>query len=537
MEHGLQRWRDRWTAAGVPTIPLWPNGKEPMCDSWNIVSPADQWAEVGGAAFRGNIALLTGHGLVGIDCDAPITVENVRAGIEGMGLRLPEQETQSKMTHFFARVRGVPDWFNWCNLAPEVGPGEFRAQNAYLVAQCSRIGENRYRFRYGGPEAIAALKPVRWQDLQWLIPEKQAYAGPLTSPPVPLVWRELPDKALALLQTSAMTTGPTKPFCGYHSRSEAEFAAVAMAILAGWSFDQVKLLFVEILPGHYRDAKDRERCISRMYTRALGLLASTPDRMRIAEAYRNAQLAPWPGRGGGLERGVYLALLAIAWQCDRWQVRAAVRTLAEHTAGGHSGAHKALRRLARADLVRRVEGWHWDHEQEQALATLWRVKMHNLDTENPVVERRGCVSGGSDLEQPVAGGEGVRSTGGENQSKEIVSTYCAFSNEVWARRRLGRSAHQVYCWLGADPLKIVELVPLTGKCRNTVARALDRLSRHDLAERVTGGWVRGAANLAGVAERFDAEEHARKRRAEHEWQRERWYEKTETRGQDDNGRK
>lgn len=496
---GLMRWRERWTGAGFPAIPLRRNGKEPLCDAWNVTAPADQWEEVG-SAFRGNIGVVVGNGNAAIDCDSESTVRNVREGLSAMGLQLPEVETQSGGRHFYTRVVRVPARFNWCNLGAQVGPGELRARNAYLVTPCSAMDGRRWRFVRGSPEAIAGLRPVAWRDLQWLIAPQRAATLTLEAPPIRLVWREMPAKARLLLGASAETMGPVRPFAGYVSRSEAESAAVAMLILAGWSFELIGNLFEQMRPGHYRDTKARDHYLAETYRNALGALASTPDRQAIAEMYRDAQLAPWPGRGGGLERDVFLALLAVCWQCDGWVVRASVRCLAQHAAGSLRGVHNALGRLQRANLIHKAAGWQWDGDRQRAQAATWRL--HKKETEVTGIEEKGLLQEAS-----------------RHVHHGALSTYCALP-EAFARGRLGRSAGAVYCHLVSEPLTVRELAEATGKHRNTISAALRRLEGCGLASREGRKWVRGDADLGEVADELGAEDSARWRRGQHERQRE-----------------
>lgn len=493
----LAQWRDRWTAAGVPTIPLRPNSKRALCAAWNLTPTPEQWAEANGRAC--NIGALMGNGLVAVDCDAPATVEAVRAALDGMGLRWPEVQTQSGGRHYYGRCADAPDWFNWSTLAREVGPGELRARNAYLVAPCSEVDGRPWRFVAGAPESLPKLRPIAWRDLAWLLDAQNATAqaapGNLEHPPLRLVWRPMPERVRALLRASALTRGPSRPFEGYASRSEAEYGAVAGLILSAWSFDEIRATFDELQPGHYRDAPNREQWLARAYESALGWLASTPERMTIADAYRAAELAPWPGRGGGLERAVYLGLLADCWRWGAWEVRASVRCLAQHAAASVDGAHNALTRLERAGKISRVKGWAWDTDTTQAEATAWQVHLdRTVTTRNLYL-----------------------------QDLEPLSVLCALSGaEVWSPVALGRSAQAVYRLLGAQPVGVTELARLTGKHRNTIARALVNLRGCGLAEEHDGGWVRGARDLAEIADATNALERGLLRRARHDRQRRAW---------------
>lgn len=522
-ETGLSQWRDRWTAAGIPTIPLHPYSKEPVCKAWQVRSSADQWDQVGGPRFRGNIGVVTG-GPVGektvavADGDTPETVEAIRAGFSAMGIDpdgLPAvSTTKPGNRHFYITIAGAPEG-NYVNLSRSVGKGELRfGPGAYVAAPCSLVDGIRYRFVSGAPEAIAGLRPIAWRDLRWMVAPTTYVQVSIDSPPVRLVRRDMPARARWLLDNLAATSGPTRPFLGYASRSEGECAAVAMLILAGWTFAEIQGEFARSLPGHYRDNGNRERCIEREYNNVLGFLASCENRAEIAGTYRAAELAPWPGRGGGLERSVTLALLATAWQWDSWTVGASIRDIAEHAAGSKRGVSNALARLQERGLVRRVQGWTWDARGRTARATLWDLSACPIGS---------LKSHGVEIVAGQAGAGGARTDAESAESGSAVYLLCMGESEVWAWARLGRSAGAVYAHLGVEPLEVQELAEATGKHRNTVSAALRRLEAYGLSEHGRGGWVRGPAALDGVARELDAVACARRRRLAHSLQRDGWY--------------
>jgi DNA-binding transcriptional regulator GbsR (MarR family) len=99
-------------------------------------------------------------------------------------------------------------------------------------------------------------------------------------------------------------------------------------------------------------------------------------------------------------------------------------------------------------------------------------------------------------------------------------------SELFAHSSLGRSGGMVYTHLTDDPKSVTELAELTGKNRKTVSNALERLQRYNLAQSVKSGrwdkWIRGNADLSQVAELFDCEEKAEKRKQRIEDQRNRF---------------
>ena len=512
----LGEWRDRWTAAGFPVIPLWPGSKVATCESWQLLPPAAQWEQTSHVRYP-NIGARAGNGTMMIDADSSPTAARVRAGLEARGLHWPEVATR-RGTHFYGRCSDVPAGFNYGLLDNEVGPGEWRARHSYVVAPCSQVNGHRYRFRIGSPEAVARLAPIRWRDLEWLIGTRQAVTFELEALPVRLLRRPMADRTRELLQALANTNGPTKPFGHYASRSEAEAAVIAGLILAGWTFEQVAELFDAVQPGHYAEHAHRDYYLARTYRKTLNYLASTPERQAAAAAYQAVDAAQWPGRGGALEHAVLLGLLAIGWQWNTTVAEAAVRSLAEHTAAGKSGVHNALGRLQEAGLIRQVRGWQVHADRREAKANAYEICPLIVQTESePETDFAQRVDNSHSIEPLL-----------ETPPVDIVSTYCAFEvQEVWARARLGRSAGLVYGHLGPDEIGVSALAEATGKHRNTVRKALHRLAERGLAEQAGRQWIRGPADLAAVARDLDAEGHAKRRRHRHDLQRVAWWEHVE----------
>jgi len=523
-DHGLKRWRDRWTRAGTPTIPLM--GKRAICEAWQVRSPPDQWDEVGGAAFRGNIGVVTGNGLAAIDCDTPQTTEAVTTGLASLGLApetLPRVRTASgDGCHIYIRVRNAPEG-NYNLLDPEVGAGELRyGPSAYVVAPCSKVNGRRYRFDQRDPEAIPTLPAIQWGDLLWLITSTSHSSLDLAAPPIPLLRREMPYRArLLLIHLGNAPRGEPvtildlrgKAIRWYRSRSEAEAAAMAILILAGWNIEEIKTAFEEHNPAHFARHAKPLWYLTETYHNVLNELASTPTRSEIAESYHQAQQQPWPGQSGTSDLRVYQALLAICWQWDTWDVRASQRELAEYASVRRKTVSRALDRLQDTPLVQRAERWSWDRLAGTTHATAWHVSECTRMT--PVVTvleagTRAYSCWGREQEEGAA-------TGSENVGAFDV-------NELWAGIQRGKSAGLVYGRLRSEPCSVEKLARLTGKHRHTVTRALEVLADYGLSERVKGGWIQGAVDLAEVARKLDTAKAAAKRRADHEREREAWQE-------------
>ena len=513
--NGLRRWRQRYTECALATIPLPAGAKAPptIGRDWQHISPAKQWRKAG-VHFRGNIGLLAGGGLAIIDCDAKDTEHAVHAWLAGLGIATPTVRTPHGL-HAYLRCGDVPDAFNWAHLA--CGPGELRARNSYTVAPPSIVNGRRYRFESGRLESIGRVK---WRDLSTLVKPGVASA-PMDAPPLPLLHRHMPAKTRKLLRQ--LHRRPVYMPMANGSRSEHEASVVSSLIVSGWSYDDIAETFEKWRPGHYVECGEhRFAYLERTHHRVLGWLAACGERPAIVELYRDASSMAWPTRSGLHDRATFLALLSLCWQYGSFEVHASVRDLAVLSAKSTKGVRNALRRLARAGLIERVADAELveratDAElARQVLAgklvdisprmtgARWRVYAPKVPICHTLV--------------PIGRtGSGDRVPGGSQNSQDIMC-------EVWGWHGLGRSAGAVHDALSSEPASVGDLAVATGKHRNTVGRALGKLAKYGLAERVSGGWRRGTGSLADVAETVDAQGHhdTRRRRVEHDraiWRR------------------
>jgi hypothetical protein len=370
MDGQTTRWLNRYELAGIETIPLKQNEKCPICKAWQITPSADQWDTVGPGSF--NIGIRAGQGLAIIDCDAPQTTEAISDWSNGLGLNLPTVQTQSGNRHFYLKCDNIPAGINWQRLA--IGPGELRARNSYVVAPCSAIDGRLYQFITGNPEEISILPPIAWADIAWLIdPEKYVVNPELESLPIRLLKRSMPSDARKLLKACSFTD-KGDPIGQYVSRNEAEGAVVAKLILAGWTFDEILHAFEQYRPGHFIEQRNPAEYLRRVYNWAVNSVTAKPIRVKVAENWHIARVAPWPGRAGSLDRLTYLGLLSIAYQCNNWKVRASQRHIALYAGASQRGISNSLKRLQEIGLVKKSRLWYWDDSSTQTEATTYTVK-------------------------------------------------------------------------------------------------------------------------------------------------------------------
>jgi hypothetical protein len=523
----LADWRDRWTWAGFPAIPLLPNTKNPkVCEGWQTRPPAELWHEATQkCGDHLNIGVRMGNGNAVIDCDAPKTRQTVEAlfsslGIDPMSLPVTQTATPGHC-QYYIRVTNITDTHNLRHLpAQETGPGELRfGPGAQCATVCSTVDNRRYRFERGGPESIPTLKPIRWRDLEVLLAKRAAQAvttpavetttaitGPWRCTPIPLLHRDMPAQTQRLLRKLETATVGQMVFTQdtdgnaavYDSRSEAECAVVAGLILSGWDLGEIERAFYHWQPGHWREQPNRTRCLQREFDWALSRIVGNPTRRAIADLWQRAQCWPWPGRGGAMEKSVYLGLLSIGWAWESWQPFASQRDLAELAGTRDVVVGRALKRLQAGGLVEVME----PANRIMGLATRWDLSKHAL-TE-------------------ISRGPTDKPGGTKPMYSERGSDTGALAGVVWAR--VGRSAGLAWTHLGDEPLDVGALAEMTGKCKRTVKSALGRLGAWDLVEPVEGGWVRSARSLQDVADEIDAAGRAKRRHHDHVLQREAWQE-------------
>jgi len=509
--HGLELWRDRWRSAGVQVIPLKAHSKEPVFNTalrgWSKVPPDEQWRECGGPDFRGNIAAVLGQGIGVLDADNEQAVISIAAFFDGIGMAdIPTVRTVSDGRHYWIRVLDAPESVSFRHLASDVGDGELRVSRCYVAVPCSAIGDKRYKFISGSPESITRQRAIKWQDLRALITSDAYEIFEFERPPVRCLRRALPAKAERLLTLLFVAPQSVQVTKDYKSRSEAEAAVVAMAILSGWTFEEIVNLFEHQQPGKYESERAwRKKYLAHTYKRVLSDICSVPERLQLAELYHEADEMLWPGRTGLLNKAVYKAILAIAWQWQTFTVSASIRDIAEHATGSKQGVNNAIKRLCELGLIRKLSPGT-SHK-----AALYQVNFsRKVDISHVYgykAERLTCQS--TPARDP------------ESDADMLTWQEC----ELWSQTALGRSAGLVYACLSVDVgVRVSVLAERTDRAWGTVKLALEKLERYKLAEREGKLWRRGPADVLEVAAEFEAKQRAKSRRYAHEHERQVWEE-------------
>jgi predicted transcriptional regulator len=514
----LDSWRMTWQRAGLPDphplrAPGGGNRGKEYVEGCEGLPPADQWRKAYSKGSFWNMGLLPGSTFAIIDCDDGPADTNMRAGLAGLGLRSVAERTPSGGAHLWLRVRGVPEGANdFIPLRPDIGRGHI-LRGRYNVAVTCSVGSNgkTYHFDDGAePATIAALPVVSFRDLTFCLPvavsQGQGQAPALDVQPLRLLHRDAPSTEAMLLDLRGWPEATT--YLGYKSASEAEAAAVARLILAGWGYDAIRAAFDKYSPGSFiRNLRGRYKYLRHTYQNILGQLAATPPRPAIADAWQTVQSTgmAWPGRGGLYDQAVLSGLLALAWAswpCE-WQVGASVRDLGQYASCSHQAVSNALGRLVDAGLIRRA-GYENGTGRYDLSALASNIAIRH---------------GGATYSESEKGVEevGVKSAGAGGAPVDLPG-----GSELWSVGLLGLSAGAVYQLLSDDPAGACDLAELSGKGRRTIERALNRLASCGLAERLVAGWVRGPADAAAVASVQGAPLAARLRHEHHERERLAW---------------
>ena len=508
----LDIWRVRWQRAKLPVHPLQPDSKIPALVGWQTLPPDEQWSQVEGRDDL-NVGVMPGCSAACIDGDSQAAAAAIGAGLRGLGVgAVIENTPQQGHQHFWVRVAGLPAG-DVHLLAPAIGAGELRTRRANVVVTCSAIGGRRYEFvTVGGPEALAGLPVVRFKDLLWLLPVSVGLSPALPPQidelPVRVLWRDGLGAVAMLRELCGWPAATT--YLSYQSASEAEAAAVARLILAGWDYSQVAAAFECWQPGAYRRRGTyRGRYLSLTWRKVLSHLAQSAPRPAVATAWQNVQSMAFSGRGGPLDKAVLSGLLSMAWVAKSWQPGASVRDLALYAAASVHGVHNALSRLAAAGLIRRIG------VDPETLSGLWDC--------SPVV-----TSGNIRHSARVSGEPGANEAEGEREDEgggSLAGAPTLGSNgdaEIWSQRLLGRPAGEVYRFLCEAPAAVAELAGRSGRPRITVYRVLARLETLGLAVLAPAGWVRGAADPGGIGQMMGAPARSAARRERYGRERERW---------------
>ena len=349
-----------WQDIGIETIPLWKGRKIPVLKGWNDLNPSFQWSRVA-EEIRWNIGCRSGNGISFIDCDDAPTVGVVEDKLSSLGLEPLSIETL-RGKHYYLRLQGIPEGFNISKLS--IGSGELRCNRSFVVAPNSIVKGFQYEIIRGSPKSFLRQPVIDWDDLLWLLPKaKRVTRGKLSTPPIPLLKRDVPPRVWHLVDV--LSRGELDK---YQSKSELECAIVTILILQGWSFNEIKSFFGRIiskLKAHYSSkGKHKGSYLKITFSNALLELTSSPCRKAIASYYQNDLTFK-----NDSDRNVFKALLSICWQWNNWTIHASTRDIAQLSGFSQTGVWNALNRLQRQGAIELLARGTYKGKK----ASLWRV--------------------------------------------------------------------------------------------------------------------------------------------------------------------
>lgn len=519
--------RDAWQQAGAVVIPLRADSKTPAAGrSWLTTPSAAQWQTLP-AGKPCNLGIVCGAGHAVIDADNAEAVRNVDAQLAGLGIldQMPIERTPNGGRHYHAKLVEVPHGFNYALLARQLGAGELRAANCYVVAAPSTVAGRPYVFEQGGPHTLPALRVMAWRDFDWLLPAGAVAVDRVEVPPVRLLERSAGGAVEVLLDKLGHAQARSRrgdrlergqAVGKYGSTSQAEAATVAILILRGWSFDAIAALFEQTQPAHYRlrraadanaDAVLRVAYLRATYGNVLAELASNATRQQLALAWRTVEQAGAAGEGAEAERRVLLAMLAHAWQVDALTFCASRRDLALHAQLSGQVVDAARQRL-HAERVLKVR-------RPRAAAALWQGLRYTLDADFVAGLAAGLIRYNSCHRSQLIQVPSSAAVPSGNDRRTLAAAAV-----VWARQHCGPASKNIYIGLGSAAQPVRTLAAAAGLSVGRAERALLRLASYGLAVQVAEGappvrrgagrpacklvayWLRGPVDVAELASRL-----------------------------------
>ena len=444
----IVREAERLFDAGLNVFPVVKGGKEPYGPHGILTTTRLHRPSLAGLVTDSNLAVMTGRlsgGLFVLDCDSWETFQRVGEQLAARGIR--------------TWIRSGTDGGQYWLLCAEgevrnakIGALDILGNRKYTVALPSIHPEGMvYEWveRDGPNPPLVSLAQLDFLPLQLeSVSRRRTCEKPNVLPPVA-------NRVLVERNTT-----------GYSSNSEAEYAACASLVSAGFEDGWILRVFEQFGPPHYTRVGDRN--FKRYVLDSARAWVSDParaDSARSGDSHSSvfitwAESRAWPGRTGNTDRAVYLALCQRLRMDGGMPFRGSAREVGELAGVNKETACNALVRLVTAGLVQ-PEG-----QNRQAGASLYSLALPDID-EKDVTRTVGEVY------TSFVGGN-VRTAFG--------------SHDAWHGGALGKSA--LACWqaLRATPgLTVAEVVGRTGKTRPTVKRALAGLERHGLARADDGG--------------------------------------------------
>lgn len=433
----IQAARVSYLRSGYDAIPLLPQSKLPLARNWQNKRTSQQWHK---APNDVNIGIRTGGGKAVIDADDKNkrgTFENVVNLLEGLGYSkdsLPIVQTASDVgRHVYINFSGSM-LGSYKHLNKQIGAGEFRfGPGAFVVASPSIVDGSQYRLLQGDFENLPTLD---LNDVSKIININEVIEEPK-------------QKQMSHL-ARAIAGGfiPEK----YPSRSEGEAALILSLINSGYVFEEIKVVFdtFPCLGCYAGKGKAKSKWLYATYQNALKFSQrESEDRKVIKSIQDTARVVAWSNAS---DKSVFLAHTEIAYKAGSLTYAAGSRDLAILAGVLRSTASQATKRQLLKGLLK------LEKRAIGLLAPVYSLEVSNL-----------THSLSTSCEEVVRNGH-----------SENVETHDAFRNTAG----LGQRAGQIYQALAVRALTVREICAGTGAARNTVKRALKKMSA--VKDRATG---------------------------------------------------
>lgn len=483
--------RNAYHKAGIHTIPLLSNGKEPAIDDWQSKLSEELWADTPSDA---NIGIRCGgqSGIAAIICENqndPLKVWKILEFME-VNLRLywgdyPVVQTASQIgRQIYFRLSNPPEG-NVRKLSSRFGSAEIRfGSDSYVVAPLSRINDSGYRFITGN---IDSIPEIEFNSLLPLFDEAEASESSQQSQEVSYSDQPVVDFQLAF--------------------SVEERRELVRLIHRDASIDAVISHFQEYssfagLDDVWRLAPEKAEALIR-YTYDFESQMNpwvTQGRQRAMNVIIRTISHSWPGRSGHSDRQVLLAHAQIAGESGKFVYDASIRELSERAGVSKITVARANMRLIKAGLLKRIDRRMTPRKDYQGpLSFSFELILNGL----PPVHKDGTYRIPIPLVWPTI------------VSRQIL-THDAFSPQG-----LGISSLVMYqLLLNNGSLSAKQLAERSGKHMNTVYRALNKLQQAGMAIRTGGLWNAIQVDLDEVAKRQGVAGLSERRKHQHYIERE-----------------
>ena len=354
---------------GANVIPLMAKSKEPAGKWAHWATHPQAWADVErllASASEANIAALGGiHSqavgrawgyLALLDCDSAESLDMARALVRASLGAESLVSLSSRGGHIWLRTPQPVKTTRWAG-------GELRGYRSYVVAPPSVHPSGvRYRWLDEGAEILRCDAPL--PGIPWTFVERD----------------RLPRLAAAIMR------GDERVLARYATKSEIDWALILSLVNAGASFERVRACYIASRHPKHLDPQDRdfERRLLAEYLRAKEL----GDRQDYAQAREFAQRvklwalsADFVGtspRTRETDRRVLIAHCERAIKAGRecWHMsRRDIESLAQVSS---VTASKANRRLIKAGLIKRAQGYVGEYAQAYAWGVSRVNHLHTL---------------------------------------------------------------------------------------------------------------------------------------------------------------